>query len=313
MRVAVLGAGRIGTLHARSLAKLAGVEVEVADNDPGRAQALAAELGCRRADLGSLWSEKPAGVVIASPSVTHAALVEAALEAGVGVFCEKPLTTTLSQSVAISERSRETGTPVLVGLQRRFDSAFRGLRAELASGSFGEPYLLRSCHCDTGLPPAGYLGASGSLFLDMFIHDIDAVRWLTGSEVVAVASAGLSLTGDPEVAAQGDIDSAVCTLQLENGSLALLEGLRKSPYGYLAEAEVITATATGRTEPQEQRDGSWMERFAAAFEAQIEGFVAVLRGGEAEGATAADATADLRVALAAEQAYREQRSVNVAT
>lgn len=311
MRVAVIGAGRIGALHARSLGGLGGVDLEIADGDRARAEKLASALGCRSVDLDAIWREKPAGVVIASPSPTHAGLVEAALDAGIAAFCEKPLTTTLSQSVTISERSDATGIPVLVGLQRRFDDSFRSLHAELAGQRYGEPYVLRIRHSDTGLPPPGYLSGSGSLFLDMCIHDFDAARWLTGSEVAAVSSAGISLTGDPEVAAHGDVDSAVCVLHLKNGCLALVEAFRKSPHGYLADAEVLAQAQTGGTLPRYQRAGDWMERFAAAFEAQVQAFVGMLRGGAAEGATASEATLDLRLALAAERAFREERVVRV--
>lgn len=159
MRITVVGAGRIGALHARSLTRLPNVEVKVADRDPARAETLAASLGCRSVGLEEIWSGAPAGVVIASPSPTHAELVYAALDAGVGVFCEKPLTTSLSRSAAIAERSRATGVPVLVGLQRRFDPSFRGLRTELAAGTYGETYLLRIRHSDSGLPPPGYLAS----------------------------------------------------------------------------------------------------------------------------------------------------------
>jgi myo-inositol 2-dehydrogenase/D-chiro-inositol 1-dehydrogenase len=286
-------------------------DLVIADSDRRRASGLASELGCRSTDVESLWREDLAGVVIASPSPTHASMVETALDAGVSVLCEKPLTTTLARSAAISERSAETGVPGLVGFQRRFDASFRGLREEFARGDFGQAWVLRLRHSDTGVPPGDYLADSGGLFVDMCIHDFDAVRWVTGCEVEAVSSAGMRLGDDAAIAACGDVDAAVSLLHLDNGSLAIVEAFRRSPHGYQAEAEVTTEAVTGGTSPSPGRSGDWIERFASAFAAQLKGFVATLDGGAMEGATAADATADLRIALAARRASREGRAVRV--
>lgn len=312
MKIGVIGAGRIGALHARTLVgSHRGVDLVLADVDSGRAAELAATLGCRSVGMDSFWTENPAGVVIASSSDTHAGFVNAALDAGIGVLCEKPLTTVLSEALEISERSRRIGVPVLVGFQRRFDRSFRALREEFAAGRYRDAYVLKIRHSDTGLPPPGYLATSASLFVDMCIHDFDAARWISGSEVETVSVTGMSLTRNPEVRANQDVDTAVSVLQLANGSIALVETLRQSPYGYLAEAEAITPSLAGGTLPRGRQAADWMEWFAPAFEAQVEGFLMTLSREATEGATARDATAALRIALAAERSYIENRVVSL--
>jgi myo-inositol 2-dehydrogenase/D-chiro-inositol 1-dehydrogenase len=313
MMVAVIGAGRMGALHAHALVGLPAVEeVAVADLDQARADALAGECGCVATDgIDSVWKLRPAGVVIASSSRAHAGLVRRALDAKVGVLCEKPLTPSLEESFEIADRARRTGVPVIVGFHRRFDSSFLALREQVRRGEFGESFLLHVRHSDTAPPPPGYLGtAPGTMFVDMCIHDYDAIRWLAGDEVQAVSSVGARLTGLAEFELHNDVDTVVSTLHLATGGVAVLEAFRQSPYGYQAHAEVIARDAQGGTFPR-RRTGAWFERFADAFRAEIKGFVGALAGEETEGATARDATMALQIALAAERSFAERRTISV--
>jgi len=313
MRIAVIGAGRMGALHARTLADLPEVEeLVIADVDASRAVRLAADLGCRVSDLDAVWAMQPTGVVIASSSRAHHSLVHAALEAKVGVLCEKPLAPDVGQSLEIAIRARDEGVPVVVGFQRRFDASFRTLREEFARGDYGTGYVLDVRHSDTAPPPPGYLGTfPGTMFVDMCIHDYDAVRWLAGCEVEAVSSAGARLSGLPEFEEHDDVDTVVSVLHLENGGLGVVEAFRQSPYGYQATAEVFAPDATGGTSPRPWRTRDWMARFADAFREEVKGFVSTLAGQPAEGATAEDATKVLQIALAAERAFKEGQLVRV--
>jgi myo-inositol 2-dehydrogenase / D-chiro-inositol 1-dehydrogenase len=314
MRIAVIGAGRIGELHARTLAGLPAVEeVIIADSDKTRAFELANDLGCVALDyVDDVWAMRPAGVVIASSSRTHPALVHAALEARVGVLCEKPLTLSLKESVEIANRSQTLGLPVMVGFQRRFDASFQALRDQVAQGEFGTTFVLQMRHSDTGPPPTGYLATSpGTMFVDMCIHDYDAVRWIAGCEVEAVSSAGVRLTGIPEFELHDDVDTIVSVLHLENGGLGVVQAFRQSPYGYQATVEVVASDAVGGTSPRPWHASGWMERFADAFREEIKGFVSALAGLENGGGRAEDATKALQIALAAERAFRERRLVRV--
>jgi len=323
MKVAVIGAGRIGALHATALAGVEEVsDLVVADSEATRASALADRLGCVAADsVEMVWALRPAGVVIASPTTTHPALVHAALDAGVAVLCEKPLTLSLSESAEIADRARSTGTPVIIGFQRRFDAAFRALREDLAGGHHGSTYLVRVRHVDTGPPPPGYLATSGTMFVDLCIHDYDAIRWIADCEVESVSSAGSRLlSGDLEFDRHGDVDTAVSLLHLESGALAIVEAFREAPSGYEARAEVVASLGVGATAPElvgDPRNGgcagaaSFIERFADAFRDEIEAFVAVIAGRLQPMSTADDATKALQIALAAERSYQEQRLVRI--
>jgi myo-inositol 2-dehydrogenase / D-chiro-inositol 1-dehydrogenase len=311
MRIGVIGAGRMGGLHARALRLLPDVsEVLIADIDPARARETALHEGCTAvADVDALWGKRPRGVVIAASTKMHATLIRRAVRERAGILCEKPLTTTMDESIEIADLVRDAGVPLMVGFQRRFDRAFQDLRAEMNRRA-GAGFVLRIRHADTAPPPAGYLAtAPGSMFVDMCIHDYDTIRWLSGSEVAAVSSAGAVLTGLPDFGLHDDVDTVVSTIHLENGSVGVLEAFRHSRDGYVVSGEMIGADADAAT-PAGKRCDSWYERFCEAFQEEARTFVSSLAGGHhGEAAGALDATRALQVALAAETAFRERRTV----
>ena len=309
----MLGAGRIGALRASALAGLATVgEVLVADADAARAEALARELGCRAlADAGDVWRERPDGVVVASPTATHAPLVRAAIDAGAAVLCEKPLAPTVRETRELADRAEHAGVPLLVGFQRRFDPAFRALRDRAGTEALGRTHLLRVRHADAAPPPPGYLAqAAATMFADMCVHDFDAVRWI-GGEVEAASAIGTRVLGVPDFELHDDVDTAVSVLQLASGAVAVVEASRQGPAGYEAVLELVAADGAEATPAAPS--ATWLERFAAAFRAEAAAFADTLAGGRPwEGASARDAVEALRIALAAERSFRERRVVSVA-
>jgi myo-inositol 2-dehydrogenase/D-chiro-inositol 1-dehydrogenase len=308
MRVAVIGTGRIGELRASALARLPEVEqVLLTDVDAARASALAQRLdGVALEDVDAIWAARPVGVVISSSTATHVPLVHAALDAGVPVLCEKPLTLSAPESQAIAAHAAEAGLPVLVGFQRRFDAAFGAIREHAAAELHGATHLLRLRHADVAPPPAGYAARAGTMFVDMCIHDFDAVRWI-GGEVEAVTAVGARVLGIPGF--EDDVDTAITVLQLASGAVAVVEASRQGPDQYEAIAELIGAHGTSTTPAHPAP--TWLDRFDEAFHVEMAAFARALAGAAYDGATVDDATAALRIALAAERSARERRLVRV--
>src|SRR3990170_1652760 len=177
MRVALLGAGRIGRLHARLLSELPGVELTISDTDPARAADLANEVGGRALDLEE---------AIAAATDAHAALIRRGIARGIPTFCEKPLAGDLASTIAIAAEVAASGIPFQGGFQRRFDPGYAEARRPLASGELGTLYAFRLAGHDPAPPHEAYIPVSGGLFRDFSIHDFDVIRWLTGDEVAEV-------------------------------------------------------------------------------------------------------------------------------
>ncbi|HEY8339027.1 MAG TPA: Gfo/Idh/MocA family oxidoreductase, partial [Egibacteraceae bacterium] len=220
VRVGMIGLGRLGRVHAENLAwRVAGVElVRVVDT---RAE-VAREVGAR---LGVDWADDPAavlddaaveGVVVATPTPTHVALVRAAAAAGKHVFCEKPLSFDLGAARDAVAAAAAAGVRLQVGFHRRFDPDWVAAVERIRAGELGEVRLLRTSLRDMQPPSRDYLASSGGFFADVAVHDFDTARWMVG-EVAEVAATGAAL--DPEIAALGDIDTAVVVLRFAGGAL----------------------------------------------------------------------------------------------
>src|SRR5690242_10259731 len=191
MRIGVIGVGRIGALHARTLASNPQVpEVVVADADDARARAVAAELGAAAASIDELYGGRVDALVVAAPTATHAGLVHRALDARLPVFCEKPLAPDLDATLAVVEHAERSGTPVQVGFQRRYDPGHQALREAVEDGRLGRLHLVRAVTADPAPPPAAYIATSGGMFRDCHIHDFDSIRFVTGREFVSVYATG---------------------------------------------------------------------------------------------------------------------------
>jgi myo-inositol 2-dehydrogenase/D-chiro-inositol 1-dehydrogenase len=327
MKIGLYGAGRIGAFHAKTLSALPGVdELRIADVRIDRAREVAAQLGARAVpDPEALLSSGVDAVVITSPTPTHAPLVLAAVEAGVPAFCEKPVALSVADNRTVAAAVAASGTPVMVGFQRRCDPAYLALRDMLARGQLGRPYLVRMVTGDDAPPPADYLPASGGIFRDQSIHDFDVLRWLTGSEVVEVYADGSILTGADVFQASHDVDTAAVVLRLASGVLGTLTGSRHSGSGYDVRIEVAGSRGTGSVGVQggprrPDRDGvalaqsppgGFVERFAESYRREMRHFVEVAAGRATNRCTVEDALAAMLIAEAADRSRIERRPVRV--
>ncbi len=326
MKIGLLGAGRIGAFHARTLAAQPGVsELLVADTDQDRARAVAADTGGTAVSDTAEVIRQADAVVIATATDTHSELICRAAEAGVPVFCEKPIALDLATTDRALETVESAGVPLQIGFQRRFDAAFMEARRMVETGEIGRIYAVRLATHDPAPPPEVYLRASGGLFRDLAIHDFDLLRWVTGEEVVEVYAAGATLTGDPAFEAAGDIDTAAFVARLSGGGLAIFSGTRHDPRGYDVRLELfgsedsVMAGMDGRAPIRGLECGSrpdtggeysdFMARFEPAYRAELAAFLSVAAGDGAPTATGRDARAALRIALAAERSIAEHRPV----
>jgi len=240
MRIGVVGVGRIGALHAATLKGLGCVEqVVVTDLDGARAQAVAKELDLEAVpDVETLLRSGLDGVAICAATSAHAELIAQAQDAGLVTFCEKPIAPDLSGTRRIAERVAAGVVPVQIGFQRRFDAGFRAARAAIGSGSLGWVHTIRANTSDAAPPHASYIPTSGGFFRDCSIHDFDAVRFVTGREVVTVYAVGEN-RGAAFFAESGDFDSAAAMLTLDDDTIALISGSRYNARGYDVRLEAL--------------------------------------------------------------------------
>ncbi|HLV80583.1 MAG TPA: inositol 2-dehydrogenase, partial [Chthonomonadaceae bacterium] len=243
IRVGVIGAGRIGKIHAENLARrVPGATVAaIADVNLPAAQETAAalQIPAAVADYTTLLKDPDVdAVAICSPSDTHARLIVEAAQAGKHIFCEKPIDYDLDRIDAALEAVSQAGVKLQIGFNRRFDANFAGVREMVAAGKIGAPHLLRITSRDPEPPPLTYSRVSGGIFLDMTIHDFDMARFLVGSEVVEVSTAGAVLI-DPRFAEADDLDTAIVTLTFANGALGAIDNSRRAVYGYDQRVEVF--------------------------------------------------------------------------
>lgn len=334
MRVGLIGTGRIGALHAETLGALPGVgEVIVADADTARAEALAQRLGGGRlvavAGVEEMYAARPDGVVIAAATSAHAALLHRALDAGVPVFCEKPVALDVPGTLSVAERAAAAGAvPVQIGFQRRFDKGYQAAYAALRDGELGWLHTLRACTSDRTPPPASYIPTSGGLFRDCGIHDFDILRWLTGREVETVCAMGAN-RGEAFFRDGDDVDTCAALLRFDDGVLATVTATRYNGAGHDVRLEVCGSEGTrvvGLDDhaplPTAEERLSWrraepyatfMERFRAAYVAELAAFVEVVAGARTESpCTVADALEALYVAEACDLSRRTGAPVAVA-
>ncbi|MEJ3652237.1 Gfo/Idh/MocA family oxidoreductase [Actinomycetes bacterium KLBMP 9759] len=326
MRLGLIGLGRIGAFHARTLADLTAVEsLVVHDVDPALTAAVAAQVGAEAAEsVEEVIGAGVDGLLVAAATDTHPALVLAAVDAGLPVFCEKPLARDIRDAVAVA--AQVAGAAVQVGYPRRFDAAFRAARAAVESGELGRLHTVRSTTLDPAPPPAAYIAGSGGIFRDCAVHDFDAVRWATGREVVEVVATG-SNNGDPFFAEYGDVDAAAAVLTLDDGTLALVSNSRYNARGYDVRLELhgsddsvaaglddglpLRSTQPGVTFPAGPPHQFFMDRLASAFRAELAAFTELVAGRIPSPCTVEDALAVGWVAEAATLSLKEHRPVRL--
>jgi len=295
VRIGLIGLGRIGAFHADTLSSLDSVkELLVTDPVAAAAESVAARTGATVVGSAEeLLAAGVDGVVVASSTPTHLPLTEAAVRAGIPVFCEKPAAQDPRDAAPLLSLAESTNVPVQVGFPRRFDPAFRAAKAEADSGVLGRLTTVRSTTMDPAPPPAAYIAASGGIFRDCAVHDLDAVRWLVGRPVVEVYAAGTA-EGDGFIRDAGDVDTASALLTFEGGTIGLVSCTRRNGRGYDVRLEVHgeqDSVAAGLDEglPMRSADPAvqfpagpphsfFMDRFADAFRAELQAFAEVVAG-----------------------------------
>ena len=325
MRIGLLGAGRIGAAHAEVLHAHPDVsELVIADADTTRAQSVVERLGPGASSVDSVDDVLAANVdalVIATPTSSHADLICRGVEAGLPVFCEKPVAADLKRTVEVVAQIAQAGAVVQIGFQRRFDAGYRAAREALRSGALGTLHRMHLVTADPAPPPPEYIPHSGGIFRDCHIHDFDIALWLTGQPVVEVYATGAN-RGASFFADAGDVDTSVALLTFADGTLATVQGSRYNGGGYDVRMELAGTRRTQAvglgpraplhsTEQPETGAEPWPDfvtRFEAAYRAEIDAFLT----GESSPCTIEDALEALYVAEAADLSLREGRPVEVA-
>jgi myo-inositol 2-dehydrogenase/D-chiro-inositol 1-dehydrogenase len=325
MRIGLIGAGRIGALHAQLLSRLDTVdEVVITDADATRAARVATDVGATHApDVASLIGSVD-GVVIAAATSAHGELIRASIGAGVPTYCEKPLGETLEDAIALAATIEASGVPFQLGFQRRFDAGYREARRMFTSGELGTVYAFRLSGHDPAPPHEAYIPTSGGLFKDFSVHDFDIIRWLLGREVAEVYATG-AVRGFPVFAKYGDVDTAAMTLRMDDDTLGVLTVTRHDPLGYDVRAELfgsrdsisvglgprmpLRSVEPGVPPPAGPAWSDFLVRFVDAYRDELAGFVALVRGETESPCTARDGVESLRVAEAANRSMAERRPI----
>jgi myo-inositol 2-dehydrogenase/D-chiro-inositol 1-dehydrogenase len=257
-----------------------------------------------------LFEARPDAVVIATPTPAHAPLLRSAARAGIPAFCEKPVALELETMDEVIADVEAAGILVQVGFQRRFDQGYRRLRDAVANGDLGRILVMRAATHDPYPPPRQYIASSGGIFRDLHIHDFDAIRFVSGDEIVEVYAGGAALEA-PWFVDYGDVDVAVAILTLASGAFVIVSGTRHDPAGYDVRLEVLgTKDAAAAGVGAQARD--FWDRFAPAYRAELQAFVSTVGTSGPNACSLHEARAALEVALAADRSLRERRPVALA-
>jgi myo-inositol 2-dehydrogenase / D-chiro-inositol 1-dehydrogenase len=327
LRIAILGAGRIGRMHADLIANdVDGLELALVHDVNGAA---AAEVGSRHGvahttDADAVFgSDDVDAVAICSSTGTHVELMIEAARSGKAIFCEKPISLDLAlvdEALAIVQ---EAGVPIQVGFNRRFDAAHKSVRDAVVAGVVGDVHLVRITSRDPAPPPIDYVRLSGGIFLDMTIHDFDMARYVTGSEIVEVYAQG-AVRVDPAIGEAGDLDTIAVILTHADGCITTIDNSRQAVYGYDQRVEAFGSGGMAASENPLAHTGLrrtaagtaatllpffFVDRYIPSYVAQWNAFRDYVDGGGPSPVTANDGRAPLVVGLAAWRSLREHRPV----
>jgi len=330
LRVGIIGAGRIGKVHAETIAFRLPESVPAAITDVNRAAAEAVATRCGISKIAAtaqeLFSDPQIdAVLICSSTDTHADLVVEAAQAGKHIFCEKPIDHTLAKIDRALAAVERAGVKFQVGFNRRFDSNFARVRQAIVSGEIGKPHLMHIISRDPGPPPISYIKVSGGIFLDMTIHDFDMARFLIGDEVEEIYTAG-GVMVDPEIGKAGDLDTALIVLKFRNGVIGTIDNSRKAVYGYDQRVEVLGsdgAIATENRYPNQavistasaiRQDlplNFFMDRYTESFENELRAFADAVLNDKPTPVTGMDGRIPVMMGLGARKSYDERRPVRL--
>ncbi len=330
INVGLIGAGRIGRVHAEHLAyRVPGANlVAVADVFEEAAKKVASDFQIPDAYQDHrriMEDETIEAIVICSSTDTHSQMIEEAAAAGKHIFCEKPIDHDLSKIDHVLASVEESGVKLQIGFNRRFDPNFRRVREIVASGEIGVPHILRITSRDPGPPPIEYIKVSGGIFLDMTIHDFDMARFLIGVEVVEIYAVG-GVMVDPQIGETGDIDTAIITLRFENGVIGTIDNSRKAVYGYDQRVEVfgsegvvVISNNTPDTAVVSNASGIhaplplffFIERYTEAYIAEMKEFIECIQQDTSPPVTGIDGRIPVVMGYAAKKSYQDNRPVRL--
>lgn len=330
LNVGIIGAGRIGSLHAKSIAynvptaKVVGITDVFAES----AQKVAKELNIPKIynDYKEMLSDSEIdAVLICSSTDTHADIAIEAAQAGKHIFCEKPVDLTPEKVRAVIDAQKKAGVKLQVGFNRRFDHNFAKVKAMVKNGDIGEVHIIKITSRDPAPPPAEYSAVSGGMFLDMTIHDFDMARFLAGSEITEVYANATCLV-DPAIGEAGDVDTAVISLKFANGAVGVIDNSRKAAYGYDQRIEVFgskgAAVAANDTETNVTFMGEngvisdkplyfFLERYMQSFRDEMLQFVDAVLNDKPTPTNVEDGLNSILVALAAKKSVAKGRPVQI--
>ncbi len=329
-KVGIIGAGRIGRVHAQSITyHVANAEVKaMSDVRLEGVKEFADNLGIKEiySDYKQILNDPEIdAVLVCSSTDTHSPISIEAMKAGKHVFCEKPIDFDLDRIAEVLKTEKEAGVKFQTGFNRRFDHNFKAVRDAVEAGKIGEPHIIKVTSRDPQAPPLEYVKVSGGIFLDMTIHDFDMVRYLSGSEVEEVYAAGNVLV-DPKIGKAGDVDTAVVTLKFANGAIGVIDNSREAAYGYDQRAEVFgskgmvavsndtdssAVISTSDGVASEKPQFFFLERYMQSFVGEMKAFFNAIAEDKATPVTGVDGLNAVLIGLAAKKSVEEGRPVKI--
>lgn len=330
VRVAVLGAGRIGKIHAASVAaNPKATLVAVADPYPTTVQPVADAHGAEAMTdvMAAITRPDVDAVVIGTPTDTHVEYLTKAVELGKAVLCEKPIDLDIAESEKAAANVERLGGKVMLAFNRRFDTTFAEIRRSIDAGRIGDVRQVVISSRDPGMPPPAYVKSSGGIFRDMTIHDLDMARWLLGEEPVLVTAIGSRLVDPDLLEPHEDYDTVMVSLQTASGKQAIINNCREAVYGYDQRVEVLGSTGllthdnlrpttmrlttAEMTDAQEPLLNFFLERYAQAYRAEMDAFIDAIDGDKPMPTTVRDGVLALRLAECALESVRTGRAIAV--
>ncbi len=331
LRVGIIGAGRIGRVHAETLAFRLPEAQTVAITDINRDAAQALAERCSIPSVVSsvddiLGDKSIEAVLICSSTDTHADLIARAAKAGKHIFCEKPIALELDKIDTALAAAKAAGVKLQIGFNRRFDSNFLRVRQAVASGEIGKPSLMHIISRDPAPPPMAFVRTSGGIFRDMMIHDFDMARYLMGEEVEEIYAAGGVLV-EPAFKAEDDLDTAFVVLHFKSGAIGTIDNSRKAVFGYDQRVEILGSKGKIASENRFANEvvvsgeksvytdlplNFFMQRYTESFALELQLFVQAVLEGKPTPVTGEDARVPVVMALAARKSYDEHRPVRLA-
>lgn len=328
IQIGIIGAGRIGQVHGESILYHVknGNVAAIADSawsEASKAWAAARHIPCYDDYHRILEDPKIDAVLICTPTPTHTPISLEAIQAGKHVFCEKPVSQEIHEIIKVQKALEGSRLKYQVGFNRRFDHNFQALREAVLNGKIGDLHMVKITSRDPEAPPIEYVKTSGGMFLDMTIHDFDMVRYLSGCDIEEIY-ANAAVLVDPAIAEAGDVDTAILTMRLTDGTLAVIDNSRRAAYGYDQRAEVFgsggqafISNDTSSSAVISCAEGIisekplyfFLERYMASFTKEISQFIEAIETDGPVPVSINDGLQAVLIGIAAAKSVKEKRPV----